>query len=92
MTETLQAHPPARRVMTLATVLGFAAGLPFSLLIGSLTAWLSNAGVSFGAIAALSWIGLFYAFKFIWAPAFDWLATPTMSTLLGAIRPLRQRG
>ncbi|MEQ1707484.1 MAG: beta-lactamase induction signal transducer [Terricaulis sp.] len=81
MTETVQAQPAPRRVILLATALGFAAGLPFSLLIGSLTAWLSNAGVSFGAIAALSWIGLFYAFKFIWAPAFDWLVPPFANTI-----------
>jgi PAT family beta-lactamase induction signal transducer AmpG len=74
-----QAAP--RRVIWIATALGFAAGLPFSLLIGSLTAWLSNAEVSFGAIAALSWIGLFYAFKFIWAPMFDWLVPPFANTI-----------
>jgi VCBS repeat-containing protein len=75
------APPPDRRVVWLGTALGFSAGLPYSLLIGSLTAWLSNAGVSFGAIAALSWIGLFYAFKFIWAPAFDWLVPPFANTI-----------
>ncbi|MBL8536563.1 MAG: hypothetical protein JNM59_04100 [Hyphomonadaceae bacterium] len=70
-----------RRVRWIATALGFAAGLPYALLIGSLTAWLSNAEVSFGAIAALSWIGLFYAFKFIWAPLFDWLVPPFANTV-----------
>jgi MFS transporter, PAT family, beta-lactamase induction signal transducer AmpG len=83
MTVTADDAPRAAsgRVNWIATALGFACGLPFSLLIGSLTAWLSNAGVSFGAIAALSWIGLFYAFKFIWAPAFDWLVPPFANTI-----------
>lgn len=83
MTITAEAEAPAtsRHVLWIATALGFACGLPFSLLIGSLTAWLSNAGVSFGAIAALSWIGLFYAFKFIWAPMFDWLVPPFANTM-----------
>lgn len=61
--------------------LGFASGLPFALLSGSLGVWLTNAGLSFGAIGALSWIGLFYAFKFIWAPTFDWLVPPFANTL-----------
>jgi PAT family beta-lactamase induction signal transducer AmpG len=75
------AKPASRPIRLVATALGFASGLPYSLLLGSLTAWLSNAGVSFGAIAALSWIGLFYAFKFIWAPAFDWLVPPFANTI-----------
>lgn len=61
--------------------LGFASGLPFALLTGSLGVWLTNAGMTFGAIGALSWIGLFYAFKFIWAPAFDWLVPPFANTV-----------
>jgi len=61
--------------------LGFASGLPFALLSGSLGVWLTNAGMSFGAIGALSWIGLFYAFKFIWAPMFDWLVPPFANTV-----------
>ncbi|MFZ4600888.1 MAG: AmpG family muropeptide MFS transporter [Caulobacterales bacterium] len=69
------------RVLWIMTALGFASGLPFSLLVGSLGAWLTNAGLSFGAIGALSLIALFYAFKFIWAPAFDWLTPPGTATL-----------
>lgn len=61
--------------------LGFSSGLPFALLSGSLGVWLTNAGLSFGTIGALSWIGLFYAFKFIWAPMFDWIVPPFASTV-----------
>lgn len=61
--------------------LGFSSGLPFALLSGSLGVWLANAGLSFGTIGALSWIGLFYAFKFIWAPMFDWLVPPYANTV-----------
>jgi PAT family beta-lactamase induction signal transducer AmpG len=78
---TLAGSPSDRRVLWLATAFGFAAGLPYSLLLGTLTAWLSNADVSLGSIAALSWIGLLYAFKFIWSPAFDWLVPPFASTV-----------
>jgi len=72
---------PDRRTIWIMTALGFASGLPYSLLVGSLGAWLSNAGLSFGAIGALSLIALFYAFKFIWAPAFDWLSPPGFATV-----------
>ncbi|KAF0183059.1 MAG: hypothetical protein IV086_02020 [Hyphomonadaceae bacterium] len=75
------AAPPAKRAIWIATALGFASGLPYSLLIGSVGVWFTNAGLSFGAIGILSWIGLFYAFKFIWAPAFDWLVPPFASTV-----------
>ncbi len=75
--------PPVtpRRVSWIATALGFACGLPFSLLVGSVSVWLTNAGIGFGTIGALSWIGLFYAFKFIWSPAFDWLVPPFANTI-----------
>lgn len=79
-----QPAAPGRRRRTRAEYvmygLGFSAGLPFALLSGSLGVWLTNAGMSFGAIGALSWISLFYAFKFIWAPTFDWLAPPFASS------------
>jgi PAT family beta-lactamase induction signal transducer AmpG len=70
-----------RRAIWIATALGFACGLPNSLLLGAVGVWFTNAGLSFGAIGALSWIGLFYAFKFIWAPAFDWLTPPFANTV-----------
>jgi MFS transporter, PAT family, beta-lactamase induction signal transducer AmpG len=75
------AAPASRRVVWIATALGFAAGLPYSLVVGSVGVWFTNAGLSFGAIGALSWIGLFYAFKFIWAPSFDWLVPPFANTI-----------
>lgn len=73
--------PKDRRVLWLSLALGFAAGLPYSLLVGSVSVWLTNAGVGFSTIGALSWIGLFYAFKFLWAPMFDWLVPPGLTTV-----------
>jgi PAT family beta-lactamase induction signal transducer AmpG len=82
MTDVVASAAPAdRRVTWIATALGFAAGLPYSLVVGSVGVWFTNAGLSFGAIGALSWIGLFYAFKFIWAPSFDWLVPPFANTI-----------
>lgn len=52
-------------------VFGFTAGLPNVLLIGTLNFWLPKAGVDLATIGVLSWIGLAYAFKFLWSPAIN---------------------
>jgi PAT family beta-lactamase induction signal transducer AmpG len=62
-----------RERRTLAMLLlGFSAGLPFAMLIGTLNAWLTEAGVSIATIGILSWIGLFSAFRFLWSPVTGW--------------------
>lgn len=62
-----------RERRTLAMLLlGFSAGLPFAMLIGTLNAWLTEAGVSITTIGILSWIGLFGAFRFLWSPVVSW--------------------
>lgn len=73
--------PRDQRTLWVMTALGFAAGLPNVLVIGSLSTWLANAGLSFTTIAVLTWIGLFYAFKFLWAPAIEWLDPPFARTV-----------
>ncbi len=50
-------------------LLGFSAGLPYVLITGTLNAWLSEAEVTASTIGVLSWVGLAYAFKFLWSPA-----------------------
>ncbi|WP_282009478.1 AmpG family muropeptide MFS transporter [Brevundimonas aveniformis] len=50
-------------------LLGFSAGLPYVLITGTLNAWLSAAEVTASTIGVLSWVGLAYAFKFLWSPA-----------------------
>ncbi len=62
-------------------VLGFASGLPFVLLIGTLNAWLGELKVSLATIGVLSWIGLAYAFKFLWSPVVDRARLPLLSRL-----------
>ncbi len=62
-----------RERRTLAMLLlGFSAGLPFAMLIGTLNAWLTEAQVSIATIGILSWIGLFGAFRFLWSPVVSW--------------------
>ena len=60
---------------------GFSSGLPNALLIGTLTAWLGEVGVKMATIGVLSWIGLTYAFKFLWSPLVDRLHLPVLGRL-----------
>jgi PAT family beta-lactamase induction signal transducer AmpG len=60
---------------------GFSSGLPFALLIGTLNAWLGEVGIKLATIGVLSWIGLSYSFKFLWAPLVDRVKLPVLETL-----------
>ena len=51
--------------------LGFSAGLPFLLVFSTLSFWLRDVGVSRTAIGFVSWIGITYSIKVIWAPVVD---------------------
>ncbi len=66
-----------------ATMLGFgfASGLPFALLVGTLNAWLGEVGVNLATIGVLSWIGLAYSFKFLWSPIVDRVNLPGLEAL-----------
>ncbi len=61
--------------------LGFSSGLPYALLIGTLNAWLGDVKVDLATIGVLSWIGLAYAFKFLWSPVVDRLVLPGLGRL-----------
>ncbi|MGN6820824.1 MAG: AmpG family muropeptide MFS transporter [Sphingomonas sp.] len=60
---------------------GFSSGLPNALLIGTLTAWLGEVKITMATIGVLSWIGLTYAFKFLWSPLVDRLHLPVLGKL-----------
>ena len=66
-----------------ATMLGFgfASGLPFALLVGTLNAWLGEVGVNLATIGVLSWIGLAYSFKFLWSPIVDRVKLPGLEAM-----------
>ncbi|PZQ73119.1 MAG: AmpG family muropeptide MFS transporter, partial [Variovorax paradoxus] len=51
--------------------LGFAAGLPLLLVLGTLSFRLREAGIDRATIGYLSWVGLAYGFKWVWAPLVD---------------------
>ncbi|WP_309611181.1 AmpG family muropeptide MFS transporter [Sphingomonas sp.] len=58
---------------------GFSSGLPYALLIGTLNAWLGDVKINLATIGVLSWIGLTYAFKFLWSPLVDRLEIPGLN-------------
>ncbi|WP_309661138.1 AmpG family muropeptide MFS transporter [Sphingomonas sp.] len=60
---------------------GFSSGLPYALLIGTLNAWLGEAGINLATIGVLSWIGLSYSFKFLWSPLVDRFPLPLLDRL-----------
>lgn len=66
--------------------LGFSAGLPLLLVLGTLSFWLREAGIDRSTIGHLSWIGLAYGFKWMWSPLVDRLPLPLLTRLLGRRR------
>lgn len=63
------------------TLFGFGSGLPYALLLGTLTAWLTDAKVDLETMGVISLIGLAYAFKFLWSPLLDRLSLPGLAKL-----------
>jgi PAT family beta-lactamase induction signal transducer AmpG len=76
----LKAALATRKAATMLAF-GFSSGLPFALLIGTLNAWLGDAKINLATIGVLSWIGLAYAFKFLWSPLVDQLKLPLLGEL-----------
>lgn len=60
---------------------GFGAGLPYTLLVGTLNAWLGEWKIDLATIGVLSWIGLAYAFKFLWSPLVDRIKLPGLERM-----------
>src|SRR5882724_7281124 len=62
-------------------LLGFSSGLPFFLTGNTLGYWLRDEGTTLGAIGFLSWVGLAYSLKFLWAPIIDRVDAPVFGRL-----------
>ena len=82
--QTLRVYlePASLRMLTL----GFSAGLPLLLVLGTLSFRLREAGVDRSTIGYLSWVGLAYGFKWVWAPLVDRLPIPLLTKALGRRR------
>ncbi len=83
-TESLKVYLEAGTLRML--VLGFSAGLPLVLVIGTLSFWLREAGIDRTTIGYLSWVGLVYAIKWTWSPLVDRLPLPLLTRWFGQRR------
>src|ERR1700730_7810189 len=68
------------RILLMLT-LGFSSGLPFLLVGNTLSYWLRDEGSTLTAIGFLSWIGVAYSLKFLWAPIIDRAKAPIFGRL-----------
>lgn len=82
--QTLRVYlePASLRMLTL----GFSAGLPLLLVLGTLSFRLREAGIDRSTIGYLSWVGLAYGFKWVWAPLVDRMPIPLLTPTLGRRR------
>jgi MFS transporter, PAT family, beta-lactamase induction signal transducer AmpG len=82
--EALKVYKEAATLRMLA--LGFSAGLPLLLVLGTLSYRLREAGIDRATIGFLTWVGLAYGFKWCWAPLVDRLPIPLLTRWLGQRR------
>jgi len=75
----IKAYFQPRMLVMLA--LGFSSGLPFLLTGNTFGYWLRDQGTSLAAIGFISWVGLAYSFKFLWAPLIDRVRAPLVARL-----------
>lgn len=71
-----------RRPKVLAMLLlGFSSGLPLYLVGNTMGYWMREGGSELSAIGFLSWVGLAYTLKFLWAPLIDKTNVPLLGRL-----------
>ncbi len=69
---------PRTRVML---ALGFSSGLPFLLVGNTLGYWLRDEGTTLSKIGFISWVGIAYSLKVLWAPIVDRIHAPLFGRL-----------
>src|SRR6202790_5895300 len=62
-------------------LLGFSSGLPFLLVGNTFGYWLRDEHTSLTTIGFLSWVGIAYSLKFLWAPLMDRVDLPLFKRL-----------
>ena len=67
-------------------LLGFSSGIPIYLVGNTLGFWMRENGIELSTIGFLSWVGLAYSLKFLWAPLIDKVDAPVLGRLLGRRR------
>ncbi len=87
-------HPGWRQVLInlrqpkvlVMLLLGFSSGIPIYLVGNTLGFWMRENGIELSTIGFLSWVGLAYSLKFLWAPLVDKLDAPVLGRWLGRRR------
>jgi PAT family beta-lactamase induction signal transducer AmpG len=69
-----------RKVLAML-MLGFSSGLPLYLVGNTMGYWMRDGGSDLSAIGFLSWVGLAYTLKFLWAPIIDKTNVPLLGRL-----------
>ncbi|RYD16364.1 MAG: MFS transporter [Lysobacteraceae bacterium] len=67
-------------------LLGFSSGLPIYLVGNTLGFWMRENAIELSTIGFLSWVGLAYSLKFLWAPLVDKVDAPLFGRWLGRRR------
>ena len=75
-----------QRKVLVMLLLGFSSGIPLYLVGNTLGFWMRENGIELSLIGFLSWVGLAYSLKFLWAPLIDKLDAPLLGRWLGRRR------
>ncbi|QDH68843.1 AmpG family muropeptide MFS transporter [Marilutibacter alkalisoli] len=67
-------------------LLGFSSGIPLYLVGNTLGFWMRENAIELSTIGFLSWVGIAYSLKFLWAPLIDKLDAPLFGRWLGRRR------
>lgn len=78
--------PYRRKMPFVAFLLGISSGFPLTLLLGTMTFWLSKVGIDKSTIGFAIGLTTPYTLKFLWAPLVDKTPIPFLSRWLGQRR------
>ncbi|KGQ20128.1 Beta-lactamase [Lysobacter dokdonensis DS-58] len=67
-------------------LLGFSSGIPIYLVGNTLGYWMRDNKIELSTIGFLSWVGIAYSLKFLWAPLVDKIDAPVLGKWLGRRR------
>ena len=70
----------------LAFLLGISSGFPLTLLLATMTYWLSKIGIDKKTIGFAIALGTPYTLKFLWAPLIDGISLPVLTRIFGQRR------
>jgi len=79
-------RPYFRPMPFVALLLGISSGFPLTLLLATMTYWLSKVGIEKSTIGFAVGLTTPYTLKFLWAPLVDKLPLPLLSRLFGQRR------